>query len=84
MSTIIIPGGGTGFSIMSLVGNLIALYILIMVVKYFWKKVEFPSKPINIVDELKKMNIDASGLLAPTKKEKYTSVDAFISTGPIN
>ena len=83
MSTIIIPGGGgAGFGIVSLIGNLIALYILVMVVKYFWTKVEYPSKPINVVDQLKKMNIDASGLFAP-RKEEYTSVDAFTSLGPI-
>lgn len=70
MSTIIIPGGGgAGFGIVSLVGNLVALFIIVSVVKYFWKKVEFPSSPINVVSELKKYNIDAEGLFAP--KETY-------------
>ena len=69
MSTIIIPGGGAGFGIMSLVGNLVALFIIVSVVKYFWKKVEFPTSPINVVSELKKYNIDTEGLFAP--KENY-------------
>ena len=76
MSTIIIPGGSTGFGIASLIGNLVALFILVGVVKYFWAKVEFPKSPINVVSELKKYNVDASGLFA-SKKESYAS-DKFM------
>ena len=70
MSTIILPGGGMGMSIMGLVGNLVALYIVVAVIKYFWRKIEFPSKPINVVSELKRYNIDAEGLFG-SKKESY-------------
>ena len=38
MSTIILPGGGMSMSIMGLVGNLVALFIVVAVIKYFWKK----------------------------------------------
>lgn len=84
MSTIIIPGGGgMGLGIASLVGNLIALVILIMIVKYFWTKVKIPDKPVNITDELMKYNVDARGLFTgKPKKETYisggTSADVFI------
>lgn len=71
MSTIIIPGGGSaGFGIASLIGNLVALAILVAVIKYFWEKVQFPSAPINVVSELRKYNIDVSGMFAP-EKESY-------------
>ena len=82
MSTIIIPGGGgMGLGIASLMGNLVALFILIMVVKYFWTKVELPKKPVSVTGELMKYNIDARGLFARAspKKEGYaTQVDAFL------
>ena len=66
MSTIIIPGGGgMGLSIMSMVGNLIALYILARVAMYLYSTFDGPKKPINVVDFLKSFNIDASGLFAP-------------------
>jgi|TARA_R110002074_G_scaffold156049_2_gene312123 hypothetical protein len=65
MSTIIIPGGGgMGLSIMSLIGNLIALYILARVAMYLYKDFDGPSKSLNVVDFLKSFNIDASGLFA--------------------
>lgn len=70
MSTIIIPGGGgMGLSIMSTIGNLIALYILARVAMYMYGSFDGPKKPINVVDFLKSFNIDASGLFA--KSEKY-------------
>lgn len=71
MSTIIIPGGSGGFGIASLIGNLVALAILVAVVKYFWAKVEFPTAPINVVSELKKYNVDVSGMFSPAEKEGY-------------
>lgn len=81
MGTIIIPGGGgAGLGIASIIGNLVALAILVAVVKYFWNKVSFPDKPINVVDTLKKYNIDASGLFA-SKKENYYPVDEFLQPG---
>lgn len=82
MSTIIIPGGGgVGLGIASLAGNIVALVLLIAIVKYFWAKVEFPAKPINVTSELMKYNIDATGLFASSpspQKENYTSIDAFM------
>ena len=72
MSTIIIPGGGgAGLGIASLVGNLVALFILVMVIKYFWTRVDMPSKPFNIVDQLKKINIDATGLFGDDGQQRY-------------
>ena len=92
MSTIIIPGGGgMGLGIASLAGNIVALVLLIMVVKYFWKKVQLPDKPVNVTEELKKYNVDVSGLFAnsPTK-ETYvvnsrpaTSADVFARSVPL-
>ena len=82
MSTIIIPGGGgAGLGIASLVGNLVALFIIVSVVKYFWKKVEFPSSPINVVSELKKYNIDAEGLFA--SKENYSFMKPHLNEKPV-
>jgi hypothetical protein len=92
MSTIIIPGGGgMGLGIASLAGNLIALIILIMVVKYFWKKVQIPDKPVNITEELMKYNVDARGLFGKSPaKETYitgshsaTSADVFTRNVPL-
>jgi hypothetical protein len=92
MSTIIIPGGGgVGLGIASLAGNIVALIILIMVVKYFWKKVQIPDKPINITDELMKYNVDVGGLFANSpNKESYTvdlrsatSADVFSRNVPL-
>lgn len=71
MSTIIIPGGGgMGLGIMSLIGNLIALYILARVAMYLYKSFDGPSKPLNVVEFLKSFNIDASGLFASDKPNK--------------
>jgi len=69
-----------GLGIASLAGNIVALIILIMVVKYFWTRVQLPTKPVSITDELMKYNIDAKGLFAsPPQKEGYvTQVDAFL------
>ena len=87
MSTIIIPGGGCmGLGIASLAGNIIALIILIMIVKYFWKNVKLPEKPINVSEELLKYNVDVRGLFdkSSQKKETYvvnkvlTSADVFM------
>ena len=82
-----------GLGIASLAGNLVALVILIMIVKYFWKKVEFPDKPVNITEELMKYNVDASGLFASQdspSKENYiaarrelTSADVFTKNVPL-
>ena len=93
MSTIIIPGGGgMGLGIASLIGNVIALVLLIGVVKYFWKNVQLPDKPVNITEELLKYNVDASGLFAGSpspQKETYvrqrtiTSADVFATTPPL-
>lgn len=73
MSTIIIPGGGgMGLGIMSLIGNLIALYILARVAMYLYKDFDGPKKPFNVVEFLRSFNIDASGLFAaaPDKNKK--------------
>lgn len=92
MSTIIIPGGGgMGLGIASLAGNIVALIILIMIVKYFWKKVQIPDKPVNITDELLKYNVDARGLFGKSPaKETYTidsrsatSADVFTRNVPL-
>lgn len=92
MSTIIIPGGGgMGLGIASLAGNIVALIILIMIVKYFWKKVQIPDKPVNITDELMKYNVDARGLFGKSSaKETYvtdsrfaTSADVFTQNVPL-
>lgn len=81
MSTIIIPGGGgRGLGIASIIGNLVALAIMVAVVKYFWQKVSLPKEPINVVDTLKKYNIDVTGLFG-TKKENYYPVDEFLQPG---
>ena len=71
MSTIIIPGGGgMGLSVMSMIGNLIALYILARVAMYLYKSFDGPEKPLNVVDFLKSFNIDASGLFVPRDDKK--------------
>ncbi len=71
MSTIIIPGGGgMGLSIMSLIGNLIALYILARVAMYLYKDFDGPKKSLNLVDFLRSFNIDAEGLFASPDKNK--------------
>ena len=71
MSTIIIPGGGSmGVGIMSLIGNLIALYILARVAMYLYKDFDGPKKPLNVVDFLRSFNIDASGLFASPGSDK--------------
>ena len=82
-----------GLGIASLAGNLVALVILIMVVKYFWKKVQFPDKPVNITEELLKYNVDTRGLFASgdsPSKENYimqgreiTSADVFTKNVPL-
>lgn len=75
MSTIIIPGGGgMGLNILSLIGNLIALYILAKVAMYMFSSFESPGASLNIVDFLMKFNIDASGLFAPKPAGDNTDV----------
>ena len=71
MSTIIIPGGGgMGLGIMSLIGNLIALYILARVAMYLYKDFDGPKKSLNMVEFLRSFNIDAEGLFASPDNNK--------------
>ena len=54
-----------GLNILSLIGNLIALYILARVAMYMFNSFESPGTSMNVVDMLMKFNIDATGLFAP-------------------
>lgn len=71
MSTIIIPGGASfgGTSVISLAANLLALYVLVRVAMYMYSDLnneeKTPGEMFNVVEFLKKFNIDASGLFAP-------------------
>ena len=54
-----------GLNILSLIGNLIALYILARVSLWMYNNLEGPGASMNIIDLLMKFNIDATGLFAP-------------------
>ena len=55
-----------GLNILSLIGNLIALYILAKVAMYMFNTLgEVPGVSMNVTDMLMRFNIDATGLFAP-------------------